>query len=199
MENARQTPTHHHNDASQPTLRHRVRVAAAQMFAFGLDPKRSALARVLACITGLGEAARTDDASPANNHDVSVNARPEPQAVWSDVVPPGGEVCAVPMPAMPDGVCGMPVESEPRPEHARPELLVCQMHAAEAADFDMFADLPPWEELPDLITDGPACPNCGTEVTRWDAISPDYPGCWWTCRNGHRFLLDHDGRIWRES
>lgn len=109
MENTRQSPTHHHNDTSRPALRHRVRVAAAQMFAFGLDPERST--------------------------------------------------------------------------------------ATEAAPF---ADLPPWEDLPDLIQDGPPCPNCGTDDTRWDAISPDYPGCWWTCSNGHRFLLDDDGRTWRE-
>lgn len=31
-----------------------------------------------------------------------------PNAVWSDAVAPGGYVCAV---------CGMPVESEPCPEH----------------------------------------------------------------------------------
>jgi len=37
--------------------------------------------------------------------------------VWSDAVAPGGEVCAVPMPERPDGICGMPVESEPCREH----------------------------------------------------------------------------------
>ncbi|MFI6228577.1 hypothetical protein ACIBCR_14850 [Micromonospora echinospora] len=33
-------------------------------------------------------------------------------------VPPGGFVCAVPVPDRPDGICGMPVESEPCSDHA---------------------------------------------------------------------------------
>jgi hypothetical protein len=32
---------------------------------------------------------------------------------WSDACAPGGMVCAVPSPSRPDGICGMPVESEP--------------------------------------------------------------------------------------
>lgn len=40
-----------------------------------------------------------------------------PPTMWSDAVPPGGQVCAAPMPDRPDGICGMPVESEPCQEH----------------------------------------------------------------------------------
>ncbi|RAY16376.1 hypothetical protein DPM19_05720 [Actinomadura craniellae] len=58
---------------------------------------------------------------------------------------------------------------------------------------------PPWEERPWRGLDGPPCPTCGAQDTRWDCISPDYPGDWWECRNDHRFLLDHDGRTWREA
>lgn len=41
----------------------------------------------------------------------------KPPTVWSDAVAPGGEVCAVPVPGLPDGICGTPTESEPCPEH----------------------------------------------------------------------------------
>ena len=37
--------------------------------------------------------------------------------VWSDACAPGGYVCATPDPDRPDGICGMPVESEPCPDH----------------------------------------------------------------------------------
>lgn len=40
-----------------------------------------------------------------------------PPTVWSDAVPPGGQVCAVYAPGRPDDICGMPVESEPCPDH----------------------------------------------------------------------------------
>lgn len=40
-----------------------------------------------------------------------------PPIGWSNAVPPGGVVCFVPDEARPDGVCGMPVESEPCSEH----------------------------------------------------------------------------------
>jgi hypothetical protein len=61
-------------------------------------------------------------------------------------------------------------------------------------------DLPVCEERPYWeLLDGPTCPVCGSEDTRWDAISPDYPGDWWECDNDHRFLLDHDGRTRREA
>lgn len=43
----------------------------------------------------------------------------ETPTVWSDAVAPGGMVCAVPMADRPDGICGMPVESEPCTVHAR--------------------------------------------------------------------------------
>lgn len=36
---------------------------------------------------------------------------------WSDACPPGGMVCAVPNHRSADGICGMPVESEPCTEH----------------------------------------------------------------------------------
>jgi hypothetical protein len=38
--------------------------------------------------------------------------------VWSSACAPGGYVCAAPEPDLPDGICGMPVESEPCPIHA---------------------------------------------------------------------------------
>jgi hypothetical protein len=41
----------------------------------------------------------------------------ESAEVWSDAIPPGGYVCAVPQPGNPDGICGYPVESEPCPIH----------------------------------------------------------------------------------
>jgi hypothetical protein len=37
---------------------------------------------------------------------------------WSDACAPGGMVCAVPDPSRPDGICGVPMESEPCGEHA---------------------------------------------------------------------------------
>ena len=37
--------------------------------------------------------------------------------IHSGAVAPGGWVCAVPVPASPDQICGMPVESEPCTEH----------------------------------------------------------------------------------
>jgi hypothetical protein len=45
--------------------------------------------------------------------------------MWLDIGPlfGAGWVCGEPMPDMPDGVCGMPVESEP-----------CNIHHPEAAD-----------------------------------------------------------------
>lgn len=48
--------------------------------------------------------------------------QPEPVAaeVWSDACAPGGYVCAAPDPERPDGICGMPVESEP-----------CNLHGAK--------------------------------------------------------------------
>lgn len=48
---------------------------------------------------------------------VEDHANTYPPTTWSDAVPPGGQVCAVPMPDRPDRICGMPVESEPCPEH----------------------------------------------------------------------------------
>jgi hypothetical protein len=36
---------------------------------------------------------------------------------WSSAAAPGGWVCAVPAPGHLDGICGMPVESEPCREH----------------------------------------------------------------------------------
>jgi hypothetical protein len=42
-----------------------------------------------------------------------------PPTVWSNAVLPGGQVCAVPTHDNPDGICGMPVESEPCREHTR--------------------------------------------------------------------------------
>lgn len=45
---------------------------------------------------------------------MSINEAP---TVWSSAVPPGGYVCAVPVPDNPDGICGMPAESEDCTEH----------------------------------------------------------------------------------
>lgn len=44
-------------------------------------------------------------------------AEPVAAEVWSSACAPGGYVCAVPDPDRPDGICGMPVESEPCAEH----------------------------------------------------------------------------------
>lgn len=44
--------------------------------------------------------------------------------LWDDRDPPGGWVCAAPMPDRPDGYCGMPVESEPCPKHTVQEVEV---------------------------------------------------------------------------
>jgi len=41
-----------------------------------------------------------------------------PTEVWDASCAPGGYVCAAPMPDMPDGRCGMPVESEPCDIHS---------------------------------------------------------------------------------
>jgi hypothetical protein len=46
--------------------------------------------------------------------DAAPEAAPE---VWSDAVPPGGMVCAVPDDLTADGICGNPVESEPCNRH----------------------------------------------------------------------------------
>lgn len=40
--------------------------------------------------------------------------------LWSDLDPPGGWVCAWPDPDSVYGICGMPVESEPCPQHGHP-------------------------------------------------------------------------------
>lgn len=42
---------------------------------------------------------------------------------WVVLAGMGGYVCAEPDPALPDGICGMPVESEP-----------CHIHHPEAAE-----------------------------------------------------------------
>lgn len=54
-----------------------------------------------------------------------------PPTMWSSAVAPGGQVCAVPMPDKPDGICGMPVESVPCPEHAR-----CTLCTHDGEDHD---------------------------------------------------------------
>lgn len=36
---------------------------------------------------------------------------------WVIINGVGGYVCAAPAPGCPDGICGMPTESEPCPEH----------------------------------------------------------------------------------
>lgn len=48
---------------------------------------------------------------------VEDHANTFPPTTWSDAVAPGGQVCAVRIPGRPNGICGMPVESEPCPEH----------------------------------------------------------------------------------
>lgn len=48
---------------------------------------------------------------------VEDHANTFPPTMWSEAVWPGGQVCAAPKPGWPDGICGMPVESEPCPEH----------------------------------------------------------------------------------
>ena len=45
-------------------------------------------------------------------------------AIWDGSCAPGGYVCARPVPGNPDGICGMPVESEPCPEH-EPDDITC--------------------------------------------------------------------------
>lgn len=51
--------------------------------------------------------------------------------LWSSAVAPGGTVCAVPDPACPDGICGMPVESEPCDRHGavQPEAVADEIEA----------------------------------------------------------------------
>lgn len=39
---------------------------------------------------------------------------------WVIIDGVGGYVCAAPTPGYPDGICGMPTESEPCPEHGQP-------------------------------------------------------------------------------
>ncbi|MEU9837331.1 hypothetical protein AB0D67_37840 [Streptosporangium sp. NPDC048047] len=41
----------------------------------------------------------------------------ERQGRWIVYMGVGGYVCAAPVPTGPEGICGMPVESEPCPEH----------------------------------------------------------------------------------
>ncbi|WP_289007934.1 hypothetical protein [uncultured Thermomonospora sp.] len=53
----------------------------------------------------------------------------------------------------------------------------------------------PWVGLPDC----PPCPLCNSPHTRWDSISPDYPGDWWECEHDHRFLLTDSGRTYPAS
>lgn len=43
--------------------------------------------------------------------------------VWLSEPPPGGWVCATPVPGLPGGICGMPVESEPCPEHGDTSII----------------------------------------------------------------------------
>ena len=71
--------------------------------------------------------AETDPATAESSHRIAARcaglleaaqiARGGAPTVWSDAIPPGGRVCAAPMPDLPDGICGMPVESEPCPDH----------------------------------------------------------------------------------
>lgn len=68
----------------------------------------------------LAEAKATLDATMRNFEDyVEDHANTYPPTIWSDAVPPGGQVCAAPVSDrdQPDGICGMPVESEPCPVH----------------------------------------------------------------------------------
>jgi hypothetical protein len=62
--------------------------------------------------------ADTLDATMRNFEDyVEDHANTYPPTIWSDAVPPGGQVCAVPVSDKPGEICGMSVESEPCPEH----------------------------------------------------------------------------------
>ncbi|MGH3378812.1 MAG: hypothetical protein ACRDP6_29200 [Actinoallomurus sp.] len=59
-----------------------------------------------------------------------------------------------------------------------------------------YLERPDFESEPWANLDGPDCPVCTTPRTKWDGISPDYPGDWWECAADHRFILDHDGRAY---
>jgi len=66
----------------------------------------------------LNEAKDTLDATMLRFEEyVEDHANTYPPTIWSDAVPPGGQVCAVPVSDKPGEICGMPVESEPCPEH----------------------------------------------------------------------------------
>lgn len=64
------------------------------------------------------ELAATLNATVENFADyVEDHANTYAPTTWSEAVWPGGQVCAVQVAYKPDGICGMPVESEPCPDH----------------------------------------------------------------------------------
>jgi hypothetical protein len=79
---------------------------------------------------------------PATAPEPGQAAAPE---AWSDAVPPGGYVCAVPKPSHPDGICGMPVESEPcnlhGPTYTRDDVWGGQLAALRAENERLLADV----------------------------------------------------------
>lgn len=68
--------------------------------------------------------------------DMGMDARDQAQATeptaWDASVPPGGQVCAAEVPDAPDGRCGMPVETEPCPDHS-PAAMHTRIAALERA------------------------------------------------------------------
>lgn len=62
----------------------------------------------------------TDWNAPATDADhVDDYTGPIPPVTWSGAIPPGGYVCAVTSPDMPDGICGWPIKADPCPAHGR--------------------------------------------------------------------------------
>lgn len=60
---------------------------------------------------------------PIDHPDVDINGGH--REVWLVIGGVGGYVCGEPVADRPDGICGMPVETEPCPNHDRPEANPC--------------------------------------------------------------------------
>jgi hypothetical protein len=77
-----------------------------------------ATAEYIAMLSQLAEVKSTLDATMLRFEEyVEDHANTYPPTIWSDAVPPGGQVCAAPVDDQPGEICGMPVESEPCPAH----------------------------------------------------------------------------------
>ncbi|MGI8333429.1 hypothetical protein ACRYCC_26050 [Actinomadura scrupuli] len=91
--------------------------------------------------------------------------------VWDASVPPGGRVCAAPVPDKPGGRCGMPVESEPCAEHdlevrlqrAEAEVQRLRDEQKKREDFRAVISLPNggWNSAEEY-----QCTRCGAIGTR---------------------------------